>query len=101
MIDIATNATGDTITPSGDFLAMEATATHQQSLLLANKGDFRQNPLTGIGAWNYIDDDGATAATPFAALARAIASGFTADGMDVAAIRISAAGTINTQADYV
>lgn len=102
MTDIALASSGDlSISTTGDFLPAESTQQHQQQLLLNNKGDFKQNPTTGIGVWNYIDDDGNNAAAPFASLTRAIALEFVKDGMDVVSLSVSSSGNINCDAYYV
>lgn len=50
----------DTLEPlieGGDFVIGEATNQHVGHLLSAEKGEFRQNAIAGIGLQSYIDGD--------------------------------------------
>lgn len=41
----------------GDFVVDDGTAQHQQCLLLAAKGDYKQFPLLGVDVWNEINNE--------------------------------------------
>lgn len=94
MIDIALNDTEDLAIKNGDFLTGESTAQHQQQLLLNNKGDFKQNPTIGVGAFSYFDDE------HMHNLIRAVSIEFARDGMDVREVKLDNKGTLNSIAYY-
>lgn len=39
----------------GDLVLGESTAQHIEHILLAQKGEYKQSPLTGIGILNYLN----------------------------------------------
>ena len=94
MMDVALSETEDISISNGDFVAVESTAQHQRQLILNNKGDFKQNPNSCVGAFDYLDDD------TYADLMRAISIEFTKDGMDVVSVQLMPNGIINTDAYY-
>ncbi len=94
MIDIGLDTTEDLAISSGDFTTIESTPQHQRQLILNNKGDFKQNPLSCVGAFDYLNDEN------FAELIRAISIEFTKDGMDVASVQLVPDGTIVSDAIY-
>ena len=94
MADIGLDDTEDLAITVGDLMIMESTAQHQRQLIMNNKGDFKQNPTTCVGAFEYLDDE------HFQALIRAISIEFTRDGMDVISVGLSADGTISSDAFY-
>lgn len=64
----------------GDFVVGESTAQHQKLLLLTGPGDWKQNPMAGVNAESFTDDEGMQ--VPIA-IGREIAKQFMADGMEV------------------
>jgi len=56
MDDIKIDERFDLLFADGDFVIEESTEQHQQLLLLSNKGDWRENPATGVGALAYLKD---------------------------------------------
>jgi len=94
MMDIALDRTEDILTGYGDITVAESTAQHQRQLILNNKGDFKQNPGSCAGAFDYLDDEN------FAELIRAISIEFTKDGMDVVSVRVMPDGVIVSDAFY-
>jgi hypothetical protein len=40
---------------NGDFCVEESDSTHIEQLLLLNKGNLKQSPISGIGAFKYIN----------------------------------------------
>jgi len=78
----------------GDFVVGESTAQHQKVLIIADKGEFKEVPMRGVGARRYIEDH-----TPDN-LAREIRTEFAADGMTVNKIQIASDLTIQVDANY-
>lgn len=78
VFDIALDETYDLIIKDGDFLVDESTAQHQELLLLADKGQFKQFPTIGIGIDLYLNDE-ATAQD----IKRSIQEQFELDGMTI------------------
>ena len=77
----------------GDFVIDESTGQHQRRLLVDNKGDYKEHPLSCVGVFNYIDDEGPVL------LMQVIAEEFAADGMRVDSVQ-AVAGKIETEANY-
>ena len=95
MTDILVDdSTGDLLDYEGDLVLGDATLQHQQDLLVSVEGDFKQDPITGVGAINYVDDEGPSQ------FLRKIRIQFTRDGMIVSKCNIDTAGKLNIQADY-
>ena len=44
----------DLIIRNGDFVVSESTQKHQRDLLLANKGEYKQNPTIGVGIDTFL-----------------------------------------------
>lgn len=57
VFDFILDDTGDLVMASGDLVVDESTLGHQRDLLLANKGDFRQFPLIGVGVERELLND--------------------------------------------
>lgn len=94
MTDITLNETEDLAIRNGDFNIGESTAQHQRQLLLNNKGDFKQNPTIGVGAFSYFDDEHKHD------LIRAVSMEFARDGMEVQQVALDATGVLNSNAFY-
>ena len=94
MMDIALDAGYDLVYEAGDFVKTESTATHQQQLILNNKGDFKQSPTACTGVFNYMDDE------HFRELIRGISIEFAKDGMDVISVKLTPDGVIRSDAFY-
>jgi len=92
--DILIDESFDIGLKNGDFEVGESTYQHQQILILADKGQFKASPLTGVGARRYLEtskpDD----------LAREIRQEFMKDGMTVRTIEILKDLQINVDAIY-
>lgn len=82
------------IITNGDFTIGESTYQHQKMLLLADKGEFKANPTTGVGSRRYLEsyksDD----------YAREIRLEFMADGMSVNSLKIGDNLEITIDAQY-
>jgi hypothetical protein len=79
---------------NGDFVVGDSTMQHQQVLLIAEKGELRQYPLTGVGTMSYLNDD------QIGDLYPEIQKQFEADGMVVKTLSIDHEGKINVDAAY-
>lgn len=94
MMDIALNSNEEPDIHNGDFLLSESTAQHQRQLILNNKGDYKQNPTIGVGAFEYFDDE------HMQDLIRAVSIEFSKDGMDVQSIVLTPEGMLKSEAFY-
>jgi hypothetical protein len=65
---------------AGDIVWAESTLQHQRDILLAHEGEYRLSPAVGVGASDYLDDEGQDN------LKREINRQFTRDGMTVRSI---------------
>lgn len=94
MMDIIIDDNEDVKIQTGDFVIDESTAQHQRQLILNNKGDFKQNPTIGVGAFEYFDDE------HLRDLIRAVSIEFSRDGMDVQSIKLDETGVLKSNAFY-
>lgn len=94
MTDIILNELEDLKIQNGDFVIAESTAQHQRQLLLSNKGDYKQNPTIGVGAFSYFDDE------HMHDLVRAVSMEFARDGMDVRQVQLHKQGVLQSIAFY-
>ena len=78
----------------GDLVVGESTAQHQKTLILADKGEFKEVPMRGVGAHRFLEDHSPDN------LAREIRVEFAADGMKVNKIKIADDLTIQVDANY-
>ena len=92
--DMQTDANENPAIAGGDFVVAESTAQHQQDLIICGPGDWKQNPTVGVGVMSYLDGE------DFSDLLRNISLQFAQDGMKVASVSLTPAGTINTDAYY-
>ena len=54
MTDIMLDDNLDLLIVNGDFVLDDADQQIQELLLIANQGDFRESPLTGVGIVKYL-----------------------------------------------
>lgn len=99
MTDILLDETFDLIiekeaTDKGDFLIEESTKQHQALILMANKGEFKQSPLVGVGVSLYLEDD------RLGAMKSELQQQLSLDGMTVDELRIFNDGRIFINASY-
>lgn len=94
MTDLLLDEDGDLKIVDGDFVIGESTAQHQNLLLIADKGEFKESPMRGVGVLRYLEDG-----TPDN-LAREIRTEFTIDGMKVNQIKRLNNGNIEVDANY-
>lgn len=93
MKDILLNNELDLDIANGDIVVGESTVQHQQLLLVTSKGDWKENPLVGVGAAAFLKDEDESG------LLNEIRVEFQKDGMDVKAVNIQS-GEINIDANY-
>ncbi len=72
----------------------ESTYQNQKILILANKGELKMNPMRGVGAIRFIEENNQND------LAREIRTEFIADGMQIDKINISPDLQIDVEAYY-
>ncbi len=94
MNDIGLDENEDLEITGGDFDMRDNTAQHQRQLLLNNKGDFKENPTTCVGAFGYLDEEN------FRGLIRAVNIEFSRDGMEVNDVALLPDGTVSSDAVY-
>lgn len=90
MIDYLMDGDDDLQTANGDFVRGNSNKQHQRSLLIALKGDYKQNPLCAVGLPDFLLDDNTSD------MLREIRLRFIADG-----IKIQQLGFIGTKINVV
>ncbi len=93
MLDIKQTADGDVHLETGDLVYSENTERHQQDILIANKGHYKESPDIGVGIVNFLQDNDPEN------LLRTTRKQFVKDGMKVERISIKQ-GSVNTTARY-
>ena len=84
----------DLLLQDGDFVIGESTYQHQRFLLLAEKGEFKATPKTGVGSRKFLETQNPND------FAREVRQEFTSDGMIVNKIKIEENLEINIDAQY-
>ena len=93
MIDIAQTSGGDIELVNGDLTYNESTEQHQQDILVADQGHYKEFPDTGVDILNFLQD------TDPENLLRTTRKQFTKDGMKVRHIGIKH-NYIDVKAEY-
>ncbi|MBC7399853.1 MAG: hypothetical protein H7289_07885 [Mucilaginibacter sp.] len=93
MKDFLLTADFDLKIENGDFVIGESNQQHQQCLLLAEKGAYKQFPNVGVGLATFINDENPDD------LLREVRLEFTKDGMKVNRLAYEN-GKIKVDADY-
>ncbi|KAA6348032.1 hypothetical protein EZS27_004484 [termite gut metagenome] len=93
MTDIKQSGNGDIDLSTNDLFYSESTEQHQRDILLAGKGHFKETPLVGVSAIDYLNDE-----SPDNFL-RAVRKEFTRDGMKVKSLALKA-GELSINATY-
>lgn len=97
-VDFLFDSNGDLYFRDGDFVAGESTLQHQHDILLAEKGDFTQSPLLGVGIMRELNNS-----VGEEDLRLLIQREMEGDGMRVHRLRIDGlltTGTIDLEATY-
>ncbi len=75
---------GDLVIVNGDFAKGDCTGKHQETLLLAEPGDFKQFPTMGVGMMNFLLNNATSDE-----VRSAIQKEFEADGMSIKSMTIN------------
>lgn len=54
MTDLLLDSSGDILIENGDFVFGESDQQHVEDIFIANQGEYKEWPLLGFGAINYI-----------------------------------------------
>lgn len=92
-LDIMHSPDGDISLEGDDITYTESTGQHKADLLLADKGHYKETPVAGIGAANFINE------TDPEEFYRTTRKELERDGMKVKKIRITA-GELQIDASY-
>ncbi|CAL2108189.1 conserved hypothetical protein [Tenacibaculum sp. 190524A02b] len=57
MNDILLDEYGDLLIKNGDLVIGDATFQHQDAILMAQKGEYKQHPEIGVGIENALQDE--------------------------------------------
>ncbi|SCY94614.1 oxidase [Flavobacterium caeni] len=57
MKDIRTDENGDLLIVDGDLVIDVSDDQHQEHIIIADKGDFKETPELGVGITNLLSDD--------------------------------------------
>ena len=93
MVDFLINDNGELIIQNGDFATGTSDGQQQKLLLICEKGSIKEYPVTGVGAFRFLEGEDA------AELLRQINIQFTGDGMNVNSLKVEN-GKINVDATY-
>lgn len=94
MIDYKLTHDGDLAIENGDFPLVDATENHQQHIMIAEKGEYKQYPEIGVGINSFINDE-----NPRKILTD-IKRNFKYDGMNVKKVTFTPNGNISVDASY-
>lgn len=93
--DFILTENNDLLIEDGDLVVNETTYQHQKHLLLAEKGDYKQHPKTGVASKKYLERESPDE------YARAIRQEFVADGMNVKTLKILENLELSIDAEYI
>ncbi|WP_299682984.1 oxidase [uncultured Tenacibaculum sp.] len=94
MNDFKLDETGDLLIVNGDFVVTDATLQHQEHIILAQKGEYKEYPEIGVGISNMLNDE-----NPRDVITQ-IRRNFQYDGMEVKQLDFDPAGDIVVEAPY-
>ena len=95
VFDLILGSDFDLVIENGDFKVDESTLQHQNLLLLAQKGEIKQYPTSGVGISNYLLEDGA-----IDDLKHVIQGEFEGDVMEIHRLKIDEQMKIEIEAIY-
>lgn len=93
--DILLDDNMEPIRRNGDFVIGDATLQNQKLLILTEKGELRQHPVSGVGVRNYLNDEDG-----LVDLQVDIQREFEADNMTVDLLRVKSLRDIELQGSY-
>lgn len=94
MRDFLHKTDGDIDLSGGDIVMTDATLQHQRDIIMTVPGELKHEPLRGVGAVNYLNDDSSED------FMRKTRQEFVKDGMKIKSISQNIDGSINTEAYY-
>jgi hypothetical protein len=94
MTDILVDDLDNLRIENGDFVIGDATLQHQNIIIIAQKGEFKQTPELGVGVLTELNNE-----NPRELLAK-IRRNFEYDGMTVKKLNIANNGNIVIDAEY-
>ncbi len=94
MQDILLDENYDLMIENDDFVLGESTRQHQGLILMANKGEFRQHPFTGVGLRLFVEDD------RLGAMRVELTKQLELDGMTVQRVNVFSNGQLEIRASY-
>jgi len=94
MTDFLLDDKNDLTIENGDFVIGDATLQHQNHILLAQKGEFKNAPEIGVGVLTELNNE-----NPRALLSQ-IRRNFEYDGMKVKSLKVSENGNLLVDAKY-
>ncbi|WP_306353714.1 hypothetical protein [Flavobacterium sp. '19STA2R22 D10 B1'] len=92
--DLTLNEFMDLEIVNGDFVISESTYQNQKLLIIGDKGEWKENPMRGVGAKRYLETSSPDE------LARELRLEFIADGMIINKIEIKKNLEIQVDAYY-
>jgi len=92
--DILINQDGTAQIEGGDFAVGLSDMQHASLLINSEKGEFRHQPLLGVGVANYINDE-----RPATLLRQAIRTNLEADSATVGELTV-VGGNVNLEVNY-
>lgn len=93
-LDYKNTEDGDLLFENGDLVIHDSTLQHQEDILVASKGDYREFPDIGVDIQNWLEDDNS------GDLPNAIRQEFEKDGMIIKRLQVLEDGTSDIQASY-
>lgn len=84
----------DLLIANGDLVIGESTLQHQRHLLIAEKGEYKENPTVGVGIYGFLLDDNVED------MMRTVVQEFSKDGMLVDSVKLNNDGKLAIDAEY-
>lgn len=94
MDDFLLDTSNDLVVNNGDFVIGDASLQHQNHILLAQKGEFKNAPEIGVGVLTELNNE-----NPRELLSQ-IRRNFEYDGMKVNSLKVAANGNLLIDAEY-
>lgn len=94
MNDFKLDETGDLLIVNGDFVISDGTLQHQEHIIIAQKGEYKQYPEIGVGIANILNDE-----NPRDIITQ-IRRNFEYDGMTIKKLEFDQDGSIAVDAPY-
>jgi hypothetical protein len=79
---------------NGDFVKAESTVQHKNLLFVTAAGEWRQYPMLGIGAVNFLQDD------EMGGIYTKIQEQYKLDGLKVSGLKVTADGKVTDNSYY-